>query len=146
MGLGAIILSMTLDGGNLGALLQLSAFVIVGGGTLAAVLLQTPLNIFLKGLKMLMSIIFPPRDDRADMMRQITDRLRIARHQFVLALDPSSDQQTDPFIKQALRLVVDGIEAPQIRKVLESNIETLMHEEILGSEIYEAMGGYAPTV
>ena len=146
MGLGAIILSMTLDGGNLGALLQLSAFVIVGGGTLAAVLLQTPLNIFLKGLKMLMWIVFPPRDDRADMMRQITDWLRIARHQFVLALDPIADQQTDPFIKQALRLVVDGIEAPQIRVVLELNIETLMHEELLGAEMYEAMGGYAPTV
>ena len=58
-------------------------------------------------------------------MRQITDWLRIARHQFVLALDPIADQQTDPFIKQALRLVVDGIEAPQIRMVLESNIETL---------------------
>ena len=35
MGVGAIITSMTLDGGNVGALLQFSAFVIVGGGTLA---------------------------------------------------------------------------------------------------------------
>ena len=146
MGLGAIIVSMTLDGGNLGALLQLSAFVIVGGGTFAAVLVQTPLSIFLKGMKMLMWIVFPPKDDRAEMLTQITDWLRIARHQFVLALDPVADQQTDPFIKQALRLVVDGIEAPQIRVVLESNIETAAHEEMLAAEMYEAMGGYAPTV
>ena len=41
MGVGAIITSMTLDGGNVGALLQFSAFVIVGGGTLAAVLVES---------------------------------------------------------------------------------------------------------
>src|ERR1700733_14892823 len=146
MGLGAIILSMTLDGGNLGALLQLSAFVIVGGGTLAAVLLQTPLSIFLRGTKMLMWIVFPPRDDRSELLRQLTDWLRIARHQFVLALDPVAEQQTDPFVRQALRLVVDGMEAPQIRNVLESTIVTAAHEEMQAAEMYEAMGGYSPTV
>ena len=146
LGLGAIVTSMTLDGGNLTSLLQVSAFVIVMGGTLAAVLLQTPLSIFLRGLKMLMWVFMPPKNDMPDLLRQITDWLRIARHQFILALDPVAEQQTDPFIKQALRLVVDGVEAPQIRLVLESNILTASHEEMLGAEMYEAMGGYAPTV
>jgi chemotaxis protein MotA len=146
MGIAAILTSMALDGGNLLALLQVSAFVIVAGGTLAATLLQTPLSIFLRGLKMLMWVFVPPKDDRTVLLRQITDWLRIARHQFVLALEPVADQQTDPFIRQALRLVVDGVEAPQIRIVLESNILTASHEELLAAEIYEAMGGYAPTV
>jgi chemotaxis protein MotA len=146
MGLGAIITSMTLDGGNVLALLQLSAFIIVMGGTFAAVLLQTPLPIFLRGLKMAIWVFLPPKNDMPDLLRQITDWLRIARHQFVLALDPVADQQSDPFIKQGLRLVVDGVEAPQIRVVLETNIMTLSHEEMLGAEMYEAMGGYSPTV
>jgi chemotaxis protein MotA len=146
LGIAAIITSMLLDGGNVFALLQLSAFVVVFGGSLAAVLLQTNISVFLKGLKMLVWVVMPPKDDRADQLRQITDWLRIARHQFVLALDPIADQQTDPFIRQALRLVVDGIEAPQIRAVLESNIQTMSHEELLGAEMYESMGGYAPTV
>ncbi|HWD58045.1 MAG TPA: flagellar motor protein [Stellaceae bacterium] len=146
LGIGSIVTSMTLDGGNLFALLQLSAFVIVIGGTMAATLLQTPLPIFLRALKMVMWVIMPPKDDRPDQLRQITDWLRIARHQFVLALDPVAEQQTDPFIRQALRLVVDGVEAPQIRIVLESNITTRAHEELLASEMFESMGGYAPTV
>jgi chemotaxis protein MotA len=129
MGVGAIVTSMTLDGGNLMALLQVSAFVIVGGGTLAAVLLQTPLSIFLRAIKMVIWVIIPPRDDRPEQLRQITDWL-----------------QTDPFVRQALRLVVDGVEAPQIRNVLESNIVTSSHEEMLAAEVFEAMGGYAPTV
>jgi chemotaxis protein MotA len=146
LALGAICTSMTLDGGNLLALLQLSAFVIVGGGTFAAVLVQTPLPIFLRGLKMALWVFMPPKNDMPDLLRQITDWLRIARHQFVLALDPVAEQQTDPFIRQALRLVVDGVEAAQIRVVLESNILTAAHEEMLAAEMYEAMGGYAPTV
>jgi len=145
-GFGAIIVSMMLDGGNLMSLLQLSAFVIVGGGTLGAVLLQTPMPVFLRGVKMLMWVFFPPRDEREDYLRLITDWLRIARHQFVLALDPIAEQQTDPFLKQGLRLVVDGVDASQIRSVLESVISTKSHEEKLSAEMYEAMGGYAPTV
>ena len=146
LGIGAIITSMLLDGGNPGALIQLSAFVIVAGGTTAAVLVQTPFAIFMRGVKMLLWVFLPPKDDRPDMLRQITDWLRIARHQFVLALDPIAEQQTDPFVRQALRLVVDGIEAPQIRVVLETNIQTVAHEEMVAAEMYEAMGGYAPTV
>ena len=146
LGLGSIILSMTLDGGNVGALLQLSAFVIVGGGTMAAVFVQTPLSVFLRGVKMFVWVFFPPKDKREDWLRQITDWLRIARHQFVLALDPVAEQQSDPFVKQGLRLVVDGMDAAQIRTVLESVIGTREHEEKMAAEMYEAMGGYAPTV
>jgi chemotaxis protein MotA len=145
-GFGAIILSMTLDGGNLLSLLQLSAFVIVGGGTLGAILLQTPMPVFLRGLKMLIWVFIPPKDEREEYLRLITDWLRIARHQFVLALDPIAEQQTEPFLKQGLRLVVDGVDASQIRNVLESVISTKAHEEKLSAEMYEAMGGYAPTV
>ena len=43
-------------------------------------------------------------------------------------------------------MVVDGIDAAQIRILLESFIVTQEHEEMLASEMFEAMGGYAPTV
>ena len=146
MGFGAIVLTMTVDGGDLGSLLQLSALIIVGGGTLGAVLLQTPLTVFLRGCRMLVWIFFPPRDDREELVRNVVEWLRIARRQFILALDPVAEQQTDRFVRQGLRLVVDGIEASQIRTLLESAITTQEHEELLASEIFEAMGGYAPTV
>jgi len=144
--IGCVILAMVLDGGSIASLLQLPAFIIVGGGTIGAVLLQTPLSIFLKGLRMLLWVVFPPKDDREQLVEEILGWLRIARRQFVLALDPIAEQQTDPFIRQGLRLVVDGIEAGQIRVVLESMITTQEHAETQAHEMYEAMGGYAPTV
>lgn len=142
----SVILTMVIDGGNLLALLQASAALIVFGGTIGAVLLQTPLHVFMHGVKMASWAFFPPKDDREEQLRSITDWLRVARHQFVLALDPIADQQSDPFVKQGLRLVVDGVDAAQIRVVMESVITTKLHEEMHAREIYEAMGGYAPTV
>lgn len=115
MGFGAIVLTMTIDGGNLGSLVQLSAAIIVGGGTVGAVLVQTPPAIFLRGCKMLAWVFLPPRDDRQELVRNILEWLRIARRQFILALDPVAEEQSDPFIRQGLRLVVDGIEAAQIQ-------------------------------
>lgn len=146
IGFGAIVLTMTIDGGILGSLVQLSALIIVSGGTVGAVLLQTPPVIFLRGCKMLVWVFLPPRDDRQDLVRNIVEWLRIARRQFILALDPVAEAQSDPFIRQGLRLVVDGIEAAQIRVVLEAMIATQEHEEMLAGEVFEAMGGYAPTV
>lgn len=146
MAFACVLLSMALDGGHLGSLLQLPAFVIVGGGTFGAVLLQTPLNIFMRGMKMMSWVFFPPKDDAAELLQTIMEWIRISRRQSILALDAVAEQQDDPFLRQGLRLVVDGVEAPQIRNVLDNMIYTREHEELLACEIYEAMGGYAPTV
>jgi chemotaxis protein MotA len=91
-------------------------------------------------------VFFPPRDDRAQLLDDILGWLRLIRRQFVLALDPIADQQTDPFIRQGLRMVVDGIEAAHIRTMLETVISAQEHEETIAAEIFEAMGGYSPTV
>ncbi len=146
LGFGAIATTMLMDGGNLGSLVQLSAVIIVGGGTLGAVLVQTPLPIFLRACRMLAWVFMPPRDDRQELIGNIMGWLRIARREFVLALDPVAEEQSDPFISQGLRLVVDGIDASQIRILLEAMIATQEHQEMLASEIFEAMGGYAPTI
>jgi chemotaxis protein MotA len=146
MGVACVLLAMVLDGGNVGALLQLPALIIVGGGTIAAVLVQTPLSIFMLGMRMTIWVVLPPKDDREQLLEEAVGWLRTIRRQFVLALDPIAEQQTDPFIRRGLRLVVDGIEAAQIRGILESSITAQEHDEMLACEIFEGMGGYAPTV
>jgi chemotaxis protein MotA len=145
-GFGAIVLSLLIDGGSLASLAQLSALIIVGGGTLGAVLVQTPLAVFRRACTMLVWVVMPPRDDRPELVANIMEWLRIARREFVLALDPVAEEQSDPFICQGLRLVVDGIDAAQIRILLEAMIATQEHEETLASEVFEAVGGYAPTI
>jgi chemotaxis protein MotA len=141
-----ICVAMMLDGGDLGSLIQLPAFIMVIGGTISAVLLQTPIKVFMSGLKMMRWIVFPPKDNAEELLTNIMEWVRISRRESILALDRVAETQDDPFIRQGLRLVVDGVEASQIRAVLETMIHTREHHEHLSTEMYEAMGGYAPTV
>ena len=52
LGRAAIIGGQVLEGGHLDSLLQPTAFFIVVGGTLGAVMLQSPLSVFRQGMKM----------------------------------------------------------------------------------------------
>ena len=52
----------------------------------------------------------------------------------------------DPFIEKGLRLLIDGIEPGKLREILEVETDTyeLQHRHAL--KIWEAAGGYAPTI
>src|SRR5579862_2108748 len=104
LGFVSCIGAMLLDGGSVGSLLELPALVIVGGGSVGAILLQSPLPTFLRGMRMLGWVVFPPHDDRPELLGEMVGWLRTIRRQFVLALDPIAEQQTDPFIRQGLRM------------------------------------------
>ena len=52
LGLAAIVAGQVLEGGHVGSLVQPTAFLIVIGGTLGAVMLQSPVPVFINGLKM----------------------------------------------------------------------------------------------
>ena len=56
----AIIGGNILEGGHTESLVQLTAFLIVIGGTVGAILLQTPLPTFLHSIKCVIWIFIPP--------------------------------------------------------------------------------------
>ena len=56
----AIVGGQFLEGGHISSLLQAAAFVIVMGGTVGAVLLQSPMKIFINGVRMGAWVFFPP--------------------------------------------------------------------------------------
>ncbi|MGK2914380.1 MAG: motility-associated protein [Porticoccaceae bacterium] len=57
---GAILGGNALEGGHIGSLLQLTAFIIVMGGTVGAVLVQTQMAVFLHALKLAVWVFKPP--------------------------------------------------------------------------------------
>ena len=61
LGLAAILGGNWLEGGHIESLTNGPALVIVLGGTIGAMLLQTPLSIFLRAMRMMGSVFIPPR-------------------------------------------------------------------------------------
>ena len=55
-------------------------------------------------------------------------------------------QLSDNFIRKGLQLLVDGAEPERLREVLEVEINTYEGELKLSARIWEAAGGYSPTI
>ncbi len=135
-----------LEGGHPGSLLQATAFLIVFCGTVGAVMVQTQASVFIEGVHMGAWALLPPAVDGRDLLRRVGEWSTIARREGMLALEGRLAQIRDPFARKGIQLLVDGTQAEQIRDVMQ--IEIVGFEERLrrAARIWEAAGGYAPTV
>lgn len=146
VGVLAIMLGQFLEGGHLGSLVQPTAFLIVIGGTLGAVMLQSPWPTFAQGVRMVGWAFIPPRVDMAGMIAEIVTWSGIARKEGLLALEARIDTQPDPYVRKGLQMLVDGIEPENIREVMEVDTSAWEADLKQSTKIWEAAGGYAPTV
>lgn len=146
LALAGIFGGQLLEGGRIGSLLQLTAFVIVFGGTLGAVMLQSPLPVFVRGMKMSKWVFLPPKLAPHDMIQHIKEWSNAARREGLLALEMQAEAVTDPFIKKGLYLLVDGAEPEKLRSVLEIEIGIFEERMRQAAKVWEAAGGYAPTI
>ncbi len=146
LGLAAIILGQALEGGHVGSLLQITAFVIVIGGTLGAVMLQSPLKVFLDGLAMSRWVFQPPPAQADEVLRRILDWSHQARRGGLLALEPKIEEQGDLFQRRGLQMLVDGAEPEVLRETLELELSAFEHHHLEAAKIWQAAGGYAPTI
>ncbi|WP_313304285.1 flagellar motor protein [Stutzerimonas balearica] len=142
----AIVGGNFLEGGHVSALLNGPAALIVIGGTLGAVLLQTPVAVFMRAVSMVGWIFFPPRIDMIGGISQVTGWSNTARKEGLLGLEPVAETEADPFARKGLQLLVDGAEPEVIRVVLEVDLYTQEARDLRAAKVYESMGGYAPTI
>ena len=146
LGFAAIIGGNFLEGGHIDALLNGPAAIIVLGGTIGAAVLQTPKNVLLKSLSIFIWIIKPPSQNFSEIQKQIIKWAEVSRKNGLLGLENLASNNKDPFIKKGLQLLIDGKEPDQIRAVLELELCSSEQNNIDASKVYEAMGGYAPTI
>jgi len=142
----AIVGGQLLEGGHIDSLVQPTAFLIVVGGTLGAVMLQSPFDTFMTGLRMSAWLFFPPRTGANDVVDQVARWSSLARKEGLLALENEINNLRDPFVRKGLQLLVDGAEPMRLREVLEVEIGTYEGHMKVAAKIWEAAGGYAPTI
>ena len=146
IGLVAIIGGQLLEGGHVGSLVQPTALLIVCGGTLGAVLLQSPLHVFTRGMKMAKWVWVPPANEQKRLVDQILSWSQVSRREGLLALENYIPAIKDDFTKKGLQLLVDGADPERIRELLEVEINTFEDEWRQSAKIWESAGGYSPTI
>lgn len=146
LGFGAIIGGNYLEGGHLDALFNGPAALIVGGGTFAAILLQTPMKTLRKGLSMFRWVFVPPYVSLQDGIEKVVSWSMRARKEGLLGLEAMVAKEPDPFCAKGLQLLVDGTEPEVIRNVLELDLLAKEQYDLSAAKIYDGMGGYSPTI
>ena len=93
----ALIGGSILKGAGVSSLLNPAAFLIVVVGTIASILLQTQLKVFMRAMKILPWVFKPPVIDFNGTIEKITEWSNIARKQGLLGLEPAIQGETDEF-------------------------------------------------
>lgn len=133
----------TLNVTNLGNFFDVPSILIVVGGTLAVMVACYPklAKSFPAHVKiMLRAKAFDP----SIYVEQLTELAQIARKNGLLALEEKANEQTDPFFKQAIMLIVDANDPDRVRSILENDIEqtSARHQEVVA--MYERGSNAAP--
>jgi chemotaxis protein MotA len=146
LALGAILGAMLMEGGSIGQVSQLTAAMIVIGGTAGAVMVQFPLDIFIAALKGVMGVFLHKGAEADAVLAQLVEFANKARKSGIVSLDADLPSVKDPFMKQGLMLAVDGTESSEVRKIMQLEIDNKSEMEEKIPQVFEAAGGFAPTV
>ena len=146
LGLTAIIGGLVLEGGHPASLLQVTAFLIVVGGTAGAVMLQSSAAQFSDALRTAGWVFKPPVHEPRTWIGRVSSWSQVARRGGLLALEAAIDASRDPFERKGLQLLVDGAEPNVLREALELEINAFEARYRAAARVWEAAGGYAPTV
>jgi chemotaxis protein MotA len=141
----AIAVSTIMDGNSFGPLIGPSSLVMVFFGALGAGLMAYRKSDLAGCVKSALYAIkgAPPEPDEA--ITQMAGLADVARKEGMLALETKLPEITDDFLRRGLQLVVDGLDADQVREVLDIDLTAVDERHQLAIGFWKALGGYAPT-
>lgn len=117
---------------------------LVLGGTLLATMVAYPVARF-RSLGKVVRNAFVDRTDSPEQMIAILVTLaEIARRDGLLALEKPVERIDNGFLKRAMRMAVDGMDAGMIESVMQSELEGIDLRHTCGKGLLDSMGRSAP--
>lgn len=142
-----IAFGYVLDDGHLGAIIQVSAAVIVFGGTLGAVLIGSTdqdIEAVRTLFKKLSSKSYEKLPEK--IYQEIYESSVIARKESILLLEKKLNTYSHPFMTSVMRFVIDGVDPKVIKQVFEEKIKNEEEKLMSGARLFLDAGGFAPTI
>lgn len=134
-----------MEGTSPDKLVMLPAFIIVVGGTFGAAMISFPLPVVAALPKYLSILVKDVQHDLAHVVETFVNLADRARREGLLALEQEASN-LEPFTRRGIQMVVDGSDPALVREILEADIEAMRERHKPGAAIFEAMGGYCPTM
>jgi chemotaxis protein MotA len=145
IGLGAVVLGNIFEGGHTQSLLQGSAFFIVMGGTVGAVLLSHQGRHIWLSLKLLRYVFGYRVLVNLDLERFL-NYSKILKKEGRAGLEQKVLSIQDLWERDAIKMVIDGISPVDIRDALETRLHFYERQLNFSAKVFSDAGGYAPTI
>ncbi|MCG6199823.1 flagellar motor protein [Psychromonas antarctica] len=142
----SLLFAQIYHGSSLKGLFDLPAFLIVFGGTLGAVLVQTSSKQLLHALTLLPEIFTSPSLSLTEQSKKIQEWSYKSRQHGLLSLEEENGENLDPFTQKGLAMLVDGCDQAVLQDILQQDIELDSEHHERSAQLFESMGGYSPTI
>jgi chemotaxis protein MotA len=116
------------------------------GGTLGAVMVTTPLKTLIRAAKCLGHVFLDRAQEPQQIIEELISYATKARKNSIISLENDLPNIADPFLRKAISLSVDGTDLNELRKMMELDIDIEHKSGEAVAKVYEAAGGYAPTI
>lgn len=121
-----------------------ASILIVVGCTMTVVLASYPANMTKAMVKHMKIMLDTKKYDPMYYIDQLVELAQVARKNGLLALEEKANQQSDPFFKQAIMLIVDANDADKVRGILNNDIECMSGRHDSAAGMYERASSVAP--
>ena len=128
------------------ALIGGSAMVIIGVGTLGAVVVGHPLKDIIFAFKSLGLYFKGPKLHVEETLLDIERLAQVARKDGVLALEKEVEKLDNEFLQKGIEMVAMNTEPTVIEDTLLNQIQLKFDEEEVGAKFWEDVGIFSPTV
>ncbi len=147
LGLIAVFVGMILKGAPLISLLTPAAYVIILGGTAATLFIGFPMS-ELKKFPKLLKMVFVKQNlvDRRDLITMFMEWASITRREGLLALETKVEEIDDQFLRNGMRMIIDGNDQDFVRDVLMEDITATEERHRAGALLFSQAGMYAPSL
>jgi chemotaxis protein MotA len=144
--LGGIVGGLVLEGGKISDITQVTAAIVVLGGTLGAVMVTCPLASLIGAATSLKKVFFEESIQSEAAVEEIIAYATKARKNSIISLEADLDKIEDPFLRKALSLAVDGTDLHELRGMMELELNQSEKRGEADAKVFEAAGGYSPTI
>ena len=143
---GGIVGGLIMEGGKLKDIAQLTAAIIVLGGTCGAVMVSTPMYVLMGAARRLVHVLLDTVDPPQVVIDELIGYAAAARRNGLVSLESAALEIKDPFLQKALILAVDGTDLQEIRGMMQLEIEMSENQALAEAKVFDSAGGYSPTI
>ncbi len=137
---------LVLEGGRIAQVVQPTAALIVICGTIGAVMVQFPLSVVVQAALHLKDVFLNVEPESDELVKNLLHYAYRARKEGILSLDPELAKIQDPFLKESLMLAIDGVSAPDLRRMMELQLDYRGEKDARIPKVFESAAGFAPTI